>query len=794
MKKPVCILLLFAAIFFLRAGQADAYHQMVLPLSQDTYTYNQTPGTNYVSSPELGVSNTWPSYAYILPQTSALPSGAVITGGEVVVFVVGHGWIHTRIHGVAAPWNPHTITWSNQPGVYTYSAVGVYLSSGNWYITTINEIAKKWNTHPFGLRIGGPPGPEGGYRSLASLEYGVPDHKPVVRVYYVLNPTDVQTSATQTSVTLSWSNSAPGITHSVYRNGNLLYRGTNYNYTETGLQPGTQYAYTIKTTVFGADGAVYETPGVTVSRNTVPPTPSAPSGTTSGLAWSQTTGRGQAVLNWPSLPTATGYKLWVFDGNTYRSFDLGNVTSWNSSVAKIYPDENWLKAQADNSVSNDPFHRAQGGFDLRDRPTGLYLKTIGTTHDNNQDYLFRLSAYNESGESPLGPAASVVLPNRTDPENPAGSMTIMGADGSGRAHSPDVRLSVTAVDNQSGVRGVQLSNDNIVWSQEQPPAPEIPWTLTPGTGSKTVYARIWDNVGNSSVVSGAIALVEDAVPPSVNLLVNGGATSTTSGNVTLTISVNDNTSLPGQIMMSFSNDGLLWSEWESYKQTKNWDITAVNYGGSAQPGKKTVHCRVYDQSQNIGRAMVEIGYNSDPPVLSLTVAGGVNGISDGQEVIFTDKDRITFNLASAGASRMRFDIGMGAWSDWMDFAANKSVVLAKSSGGCKILAQVMDQYGVVSAPVEKTILIDSEKPVIRSFKTLSGAVATSGGSIQAVLDVSDNISETFTYSLDGASYAPLPAGGVIALPVNSPGPNVITVRVKDQAGNIGRSSITIRRL
>jgi len=88
---------------------------------------------------------------------------------------------------------------------------------------------------------------------------------------------------------------------------------------------------------------------------------------------------------------------------------------------------------------------------------------------------------------------------------------------------------------------------------------------------------------------------------------------------------------------------------------------------------------------------------------------------------------------------------------------------------------------------------DTTPPVPR-LRTVSGAVATSGGSIQAVLDISDNISSTFTYSLDGTLYVPVPINKEISLPVTNFGPNVISAWVKDQAGNVGTTSITIRKI
>ncbi|KJS02163.1 MAG: hypothetical protein VR68_03895 [Peptococcaceae bacterium BRH_c4a] len=105
----------------------------------------------------------------------------------------------------------------------------------------------------------------------------------------------------------------------------------------------------------------------------------------------------------------------------------------------------------------------------------------------------------------------------------------------------------------------------------------------------------------------------------------------------------------------------------------------------------------------------------------------------------------------------------------------------------------LDTIQTTVTNIQNSIGADTTPPVVK-IRTVSGAVATSGGSIQAVLDVSDNLSSTFTYSLDGSLYNPLPVNKVISLPVSSPGPNVISVWVKDQAGNVGTASISIRKL
>jgi len=105
----------------------------------------------------------------------------------------------------------------------------------------------------------------------------------------------------------------------------------------------------------------------------------------------------------------------------------------------------------------------------------------------------------------------------------------------------------------------------------------------------------------------------------------------------------------------------------------------------------------------------------------------------------------------------------------------------------------LDTLQTTVTNIQNSIGADTTPPVPK-LRTVSGAAATSGGSIQAVLDISDNVSVTFTYSLDGVSYGPVPISKIITLSVVNPGSNVIPVWVKDQAGNVGTTSITIRKL
>ncbi|NTW05759.1 MAG: hypothetical protein HGA27_06545 [Peptococcaceae bacterium] len=90
-------------------------------------------------------------------------------------------------------------------------------------------------------------------------------------------------------------------------------------------------------------------------------------------------------------------------------------------------------------------------------------------------------------------------------------------------------------------------------------------------------------------------------------------------------------------------------------------------------------------------------------------------------------------------------------------------------------------------------LADRVPPTIK-IKTVSGAVSTSGGSIRVVLDISDNRSNLFTYSIDGINYSMLPENNIINLFLDNNGVNVKQIWVKDEAGNWGTGIIVIRKI
>ena len=83
----------------------------------------------------------------------------------------------------------------------------------------------------------------------------------------------------------------------------------------------------------------------------------------------------------------------------------------------------------------------------------------------------------------------------TDTTPPTGTIIINSGDAV--TNNPTVTLTLTCDDNV-GCTQMQFSNDNVTYSTPEPYGTTTSWTLLPGDGTKTVYARFGDDAENWS--------------------------------------------------------------------------------------------------------------------------------------------------------------------------------------------------------------------------------------------------------------------------------------------------------
>ncbi|MCL5057137.1 MAG: hypothetical protein M1130_03900 [Actinobacteria bacterium] len=228
-----------------------------------------------------------------------------------------------------------------------------------------------------------------------------------------------------------------------------------------------------------------------------------------------------------------------------------------------------------------------------------------------------------------------------------------------------------------------------------------------------------------------------------------------------------------------------------------WRTPAGSFGGTVTipPGYSRIRIRAYWDSPY----MANNSYCPSDWSLSGSVAyvGGYSSttveVQQATNAALQAKTSAEQAKASADAARASADIAVSAVSN-----VNGNTITAVRDTGGTVLEEAREantRLNIIQTSImnmEKS-MADISPPSVK-IRTASGALATSGGSIMAVLDISDNNSHFFTYSLDGVTYQNIPANRAITIPVSSPGLNLIPVWVMDQMGNIGTASITIRKL
>jgi hypothetical protein len=112
-------------------------------------------------------------------------------------------------------------------------------------------------------------------------------------------------------------------------------------------------------------------------------------------------------------------------------------------------------------------------------------------------------------------------------------------------------------------------------------------------GNHTFEARAVDKAGNVDPSPASRRWFVDTVVPTGTISINGGASSTSSRSVTLSLSASDPSPASGVAYMRFRNGGTTtWSSWVAYTTSKSWRLTSG-------AGTKTVYVRYKDRAGNI---------------------------------------------------------------------------------------------------------------------------------------------------------------------------------------------------
>jgi len=350
---------------------------------------------------------------------------------------------------------------------------------------------------------------------------------------------------------------------------------------------------------------------------------------------------------------------------------------------------------------------------------------------------------------------------------PTGTIVING--GAAFTSSASVTLSLSATSANGPVTQMQFSKDGVNFFSFEPYATTRVVTLLPGDGPKTMYVRFADAAGKvSAIISAPITL--DTVLPSGTLSINGGALFTSSSIVNLTLSATD---ANGVSSMQFSNDGINFFTPVPY---------ATSYSVNLLPGDgvRTLLARFIDAAGNVSAAV-----SASITVSSVPATGGVviNGGADFTRSAVVNL-LISATATNATVTEMQVSKDGVNYFAFEPYATTRNLTLLPGDGVKNIYVRFKDSLGNISAPVSDSIILDTTKPTGTIAFTTPDPTTTATGTLALTADDANGVTQMQFSKNGGASYfafEPFATSRTVTLAV---GPNTLTVRFKDSAGNV----------
>ncbi|WP_155008756.1 DNRLRE domain-containing protein [Priestia megaterium] len=431
---------------------------ITLGASDDTFVTDAYPTTNYDKfwesssgyySLKVGKydSASGTNYAFVKPDTSKL-KGAIIDSANFNIYTA-HSYSSTAtnvwLDRVDGNWSPGSVTWNTKPGSTNIATASV--AKGQTANFDVTNTVKDWvaGTKPnYGFKLHENGNGQSYWKKFYASENS--SNKPYLSVNYhyptVNAPTGTVGSNNNGSgyANLSWNavSGATGYrikifngrTYETFDVGNV----TSWSTKGKGLWPtadevaageyelhhdgkGTELS-TYPSEVYSNAGDRYANSRLYYFRvsaifpggdsdNSEAYTPILPLDTPKATPFANSTGgdNGYVKLSWEEDPKADGYKIWIYNGKNYESFDIPGRenTTWTTQGKGVWPTASEIAA------GRYQLHTDGKGTELARDPSPVY-KNSGGIYPNNTNYWFRVTAYSSQGESSLSGGAMPKIP------------------------------------------------------------------------------------------------------------------------------------------------------------------------------------------------------------------------------------------------------------------------------------------------------------------------------------------------------------------------------------------------
>ncbi len=264
-----------------------------------------------------------------------------------------------------------------------------------------------------------------------------------------------------------------------------------------------------------------------------------------------------------------------------------------------------------------------------------------------------------------------------------------------------VTLNLKAKDNLAGINNMSLSRDGIEWLAWEPFTNERFFSLPPMDGEKTVYLKVQDNAGNIAEPVFDTIILDTTPPTELMIQINENADFTNTMDVELELFATD--SLSGISEMSFSNDGETWTDWEPFKNKRDFTLLSID-------GEKTIYFRVKDLACNIEETADTIILDTTPPhSLSILINNGTSETNSAFVNLYLEAiDDLS------GVYQMSLSKDGLIWDSWRNFSEFIYYNLESGYGIINIYFRVRDRADNIAEPVAASVILNTSKPIIDS--------------------------------------------------------------------------------
>ncbi|MFX1512319.1 MAG: hypothetical protein ACFFCQ_07020, partial [Promethearchaeota archaeon] len=252
---------------------------------------------------------------------------------------------------------------------------------------------------------------------------------------------------------------------------------------------------------------------------------------------------------------------------------------------------------------------------------------------------------------------------------------------SGALSTNSINVTLTLFDIDGNLTIMRFSNDNETFSEWEEFNSTKEWVLLGGSeGLKTVFVEVNNSEGVIGRNFDSIFLIV-VNPIFRNVEINNGSKYTNNTIVTITISAEN------AVEMKFSNNGIVYSDWEPFSETRVWSLFENIVPLFQIDGNKTVFIQIKTSNEVLNVTFRRIFLDREAPTqVSISINDGTS---------FTDSRTVRLELSATDENNMEmcFSNDDENWSEWEPFAETKLWELAEGTGILTVYTQIRDLAG-----------------------------------------------------------------------------------------------------